>query len=136
MQCAAMSAARRVAEEMDVKIGEEVGYTVRFEDRSSPRTVLKYLTDVMLLREAMVDPLFLRYKVIIVDEVHDRSLATDLLISSILNRTLISRPDLKLVVMSAPYRFLTKGILEVRLSSKSLLVGSSIQWRSCTLENL
>ncbi|CAN6809656.1 unnamed protein product [Brassica oleracea] len=105
---AAMSAARRVAEEMDVKIGEEVGYTVRFEDRSSPRTVLKYLTDVMLLREAMVDPLFLRYKVIIVDEVHDRSLATDLLISSILNRTLISRPDLKLVVMSATLQVFNK----------------------------
>ncbi|CAN7010150.1 probable pre-mRNA-splicing factor ATP-dependent RNA helicase DEAH2 [Brassica rapa] len=104
---AAMTAARRVAEEMDVKLGEEVGYTVRFEDLSSPRTVLKYLTDVMLLREAMVDPLFLRYKVIIVDEVHDRSLATDLLIS-ILNRTLISRPDLKLVVMSATLQVFNK----------------------------
>ncbi|KAF8094266.1 hypothetical protein N665_0367s0049 [Sinapis alba] len=98
---AAMSAARRVAEEMDVKIGEEVGYTVRFEDRSSPRTVLKYLTDVMLVREAMVDPLFLRYKVIILDEVHGRSLATDLLVGILINRTLISRPDLKVVVMSA-----------------------------------
>ncbi|KAH0933945.1 hypothetical protein HID58_011062, partial [Brassica napus] len=69
---AAMTAARRVAEEMDVKLGEEVGYTVRFEDLSSPRTVLKYLTDVMLLKEAMVDPLFLRYKVIIVDEVFNK----------------------------------------------------------------
>ncbi|KAJ4898381.1 putative pre-mRNA-splicing factor ATP-dependent RNA helicase [Raphanus sativus] len=97
---AAISAARRVAEEMDVKIGEEVGYTVRFEDCSSSRTVLKYLTNDVLLREARADPLLARYKVIILDEVHDRSLATDLLVG-ILKRTLTSRPDFKLVVMSA-----------------------------------
>ncbi|KAB5527348.1 hypothetical protein DKX38_021195 [Salix brachista] len=54
---AAMSVSRRVAEEMDVAIGEEVGYSIRFEDCSSARTVLKYLTDGMLLREAMTDPL-------------------------------------------------------------------------------
>ena len=54
---AAMSVAKRVAEEMDVKIGEEVGYSIRFEECTSSKTIMKYATDGMLLREAMTDPL-------------------------------------------------------------------------------
>ncbi|XP_015968871.1 probable pre-mRNA-splicing factor ATP-dependent RNA helicase DEAH2 isoform X2 [Arachis duranensis] len=97
---AAMSVSRRVAEEMDVMIGEEVGYSIRFEDCSSSRTVLKYLTDGMLLREAMTDPLLEQYKVIILDEAHERTLATDVLFG-LIKEVLKNRDDLKLVVMSA-----------------------------------
>lgn len=58
---AALNVAKRVADEMDVEFGEEVGYTIRFEDFTSDRTVLKYMTDGMLLREAMGDPKLSRY---------------------------------------------------------------------------
>ncbi|GAB4841797.1 hypothetical protein Ancab_022521 [Ancistrocladus abbreviatus] len=96
---AAMSVSRGVAEEMDVSLGEEVGYSIRFEDCSSSRTVLKYLTDGMLLREAIADPLLERYRVIILDEAHERTLAMDVLFG-LLNEVLKNRPDLKLVFMS------------------------------------
>jgi pre-mRNA-splicing factor ATP-dependent RNA helicase DHX15/PRP43 len=62
---AAMSVAKRVAEELDVVLGEEVGYSIRFEDKSSQKTILKYLTDGMLLREAINDPFLEKYSVYI-----------------------------------------------------------------------
>ena len=95
-----MSVAKRVAEEMDVRLGDEVGYSIRFEDKSSPRTVLKYMTDGMLLREAMLDPMLQRYSVIILDEAHERTLNTDVLFG-IIKEILQKRKDLKLIVMSA-----------------------------------
>ena len=58
---AAMSVSKRVSEELDVELGEEVGYSIRFEDMTGTKTVLKYMTDGMLLREAMADPLLERY---------------------------------------------------------------------------
>jgi len=97
---AAMSIAQRVADEMDVKLGEQVGYTIRFEDVASDSTALKYMTDGMLLREAMADKRLDRYSVIVLDEAHERTLATDVLMG-LLKEVLMIRPDLKVVVMSA-----------------------------------
>lgn len=97
---AAMSVAQRVAQELDVKLGEEVGYSIRFEDMTSQKTILKYMTDGMLLREAMNDHDLKRYSTIILDEAHERTLATDILMG-LLKEVVIRRPDLKLIIMSA-----------------------------------
>lgn len=97
---AAMSVAQRVAEEMDVKLGEEVGYSIRFENKTSNKTILKYMTDGMLLREAMEDHDLKRYSCIILDEAHERTLATDILMG-LLKQLIQRRPDLKIIIMSA-----------------------------------
>jgi pre-mRNA-splicing factor ATP-dependent RNA helicase DHX15/PRP43 len=95
---AAMSVARRVSEELDVILGEEVGYSIRFEENYSAKTVIKYMTDGMLLREAISDPLLRKYNVIILDEAHERTLATDILFG-FMKEILPQRKDLKLIVM-------------------------------------
>ncbi|KEZ41840.1 Pre-mRNA-splicing factor ATP-dependent RNA helicase PRP43 [Scedosporium apiospermum] len=97
---AAMSVASRVADEMDVVLGEEVGYSIRFEDMTSSKTILKYMTDGMLLREAMHDHEMSRYSCIILDEAHERTLATDILMA-LLKQIAIRRPELKIIIMSA-----------------------------------
>ena len=95
-----MSVAQRVANEMDVTLGDEVGYSIRFEDVTSQKTILKYMTDGMLLREAMNDNNLNRYSTIILDEAHERTLATDTLMG-LLKEVAQRRPDLKIVIMSA-----------------------------------
>jgi pre-mRNA-splicing factor ATP-dependent RNA helicase DHX15/PRP43 len=97
---AAMSVSKRVAEEMDVPFGSGVGYTIRFEDNTTPKTFCKYLTDGMLLREAINDKMLSRYSAIILDEAHERTLATDILFG-LLKTVTEKRPDLKVIVMSA-----------------------------------
>lgn len=74
-----MSVAKRVAEEMGVQLGDEVGYAIRFEDCTGPNTVIKYMTDGMLLREALIDKDMSQYSVIMLDEAHERTINTDVL---------------------------------------------------------
>ena len=76
---AAMSVANRLAEEVGCRLGQEVGYTIRFEDCTSPETRIKYMTDGMLQRECLVDPDVSQYSVIMLDEAHERTIATDVL---------------------------------------------------------
>ncbi|KDR75659.1 hypothetical protein GALMADRAFT_121825 [Galerina marginata CBS 339.88] len=115
---AAMSVAKRVADELDgaslqlsnpflllkapiVQLGRQVGYSIRFEDMTEPGTTfLKYMTDGMLLREAMNDPSLERYSTIILDEAHERTLATDILMG-LLKGIAKKRKDLKIIIMSA-----------------------------------
>uniref|UniRef100_A0A8C0YDD6 RNA helicase n=1 Tax=Cyprinus carpio carpio TaxID=630221 RepID=A0A8C0YDD6_CYPCA len=97
---AAMSVAARVAQEMSVKLGNEVGYSIRFEDCTSERTILKYMTDGMLLREFLTEPDLASYSVIIIDEAHERTLHTDILFGLIKDIARF-RPDLKVLVASA-----------------------------------
>ncbi|XP_010460316.1 PREDICTED: pre-mRNA-splicing factor ATP-dependent RNA helicase DEAH10 [Camelina sativa] len=78
---AAVTVAKRVAEECEVQLGQKVGYSIRFDDTTSNVTRLKYMTDGLLLREALLDPHLSRYSVIIVDEAHDRSVHTDVLLA-------------------------------------------------------
>lgn len=95
-----MSVAKRVCEEMGCSMGEQVGYKIRFEDRTSSATVLKYMTDAMLLMECLVDASLPQYSCIILDEAHERTISTDVLFG-LLKDTLKLRKDLKLIVTSA-----------------------------------
>jgi ATP-dependent RNA helicase DHX8/PRP22 len=97
---AAMSVAKRVSEEYGCRLGQEVGYTIRFEDCTNPETTIKYMTDGMLLRECLIDPDLLHYAVIMLDEAHERTIHTDVLFG-LLKVAIKKRPDLKLIVTSA-----------------------------------
>lgn len=97
---AAVSVAKRVAEEAGCRLGAEVGYTIRFEDCTSPKTRIKYMTDGMLQREALLDPDMSQYSVIMLDEAHERTIATDVLFA-LLKKAAKRRPDLRLIITSA-----------------------------------
>ncbi|XP_074645690.1 pre-mRNA-splicing factor ATP-dependent RNA helicase PRP16-like [Tubulanus polymorphus] len=109
---AAMSVAKRVSEEMNVTLGEEVGYAIRFEDCTSEKTRIKYMTDGILLRESLRESDLDNYSAIIMDEAHERSLNTDVLFgllrevfthsdSTIDSSIVARRHDMKLIVTSA-----------------------------------
>jgi len=97
---AAMSVAARVAEEMGKRLGNEVGYAIRFEDNTSEKTVLKYMTDGMLLRELLTDPELSQYSALMIDEAHERTVSTDIA-CGLLKDITRARPDLKLLISSA-----------------------------------
>ncbi|XP_037715345.1 ATP-dependent RNA helicase DHX8 [Drosophila subpulchrella] len=97
---AAMSVAKRVAEEYGCRLGQEVGYTIRFEDCTSPETIVKYMTDGMLLRECLMEAELKSYSVIMLDEAHERTIHTDVLFG-LLKTAVQKRPELKLIVTSA-----------------------------------
>uniref|UniRef100_A0A673J7X7 RNA helicase n=1 Tax=Sinocyclocheilus rhinocerous TaxID=307959 RepID=A0A673J7X7_9TELE len=97
---AAMSVAKRVSEEMNSNLGEEVGYAIRFEDCTSEKTVIKYMTDGILLRESLRESDLDHYSAVIMDEAHERSLNTDVLFG-LLREVVSRRSDLKLIVTSA-----------------------------------
>jgi pre-mRNA-splicing factor ATP-dependent RNA helicase DHX16 len=97
---AAMSVAARVAHERGSRLGQEVGYSVRFEDCTSDKTVLKYMTDGMLLREFLSEPDLASYSVMMVDEAHERTLSTDVLFGLVKDVARF-RPDLRLLISSA-----------------------------------
>jgi len=97
---AAMSVAKRVAEEMEVKLGGTVGYAIRFEDCTSKDTTIKYMTEGVLLRECLTEPDLDKYSCIIMDEAHERALNTDILMG-LFKHVLARRRDLKLIVTSA-----------------------------------
>ncbi|MCD7461004.1 hypothetical protein HAX54_044983 [Datura stramonium] len=97
---AAMSVAKRVSEEMETELGDKVGYAIRFEDATGPSTVIKYMTDGVLLRKTLKDPDLEKYSIIVMDEAHERSLNTDVLFG-ILKKVVARRRDLKLIITSA-----------------------------------
>ena len=97
---AAISVAQRVSDERRGTIGGEVGYTVRFDDKSSSRTKIKFMTDGILVRECLSDRSLSNYSIIMLDEAHERSLNTDILFG-LLKGACKLRPDLKLIITSA-----------------------------------
>jgi ATP-dependent helicase HrpB len=98
---AAISAAHRIAEEQGWRVGEEVGYQVRFESQSSSSTRILFLTEALLLRKLRSDPELLSVDAIVLDEFHERSVHVDLALASLKELQELSRPDLKIIVMSA-----------------------------------
>ncbi|KAG7360854.1 ATP-dependent helicase HrpA [Nitzschia inconspicua] len=97
---AAVSVAKRVAEEYGCALGEQVGYSIRFEDVTSSDTIIKYMTDGMLMREYLADNDLKRYAALMLDEAHERTIHTDVLFG-LLKDLCRRRPDLKIIVTSA-----------------------------------
>lgn len=96
-----VTVAQRVAQERGTAVGDLVGYSIQFDNQcSEERTRIKYMTDGILIREMMVDPLLRRYSVIMIDEAHERSVNTDIILG-LLKKILRKRPELRLIVSSA-----------------------------------
>jgi len=96
----AVSVAKRVADELGVNLGDEVGYVIRFEDCTSSKTRIQFVTDGTMLRQCLDHPNLEPYSVVVLDEAHERGLQTDILFG-ILNRAMAARPELKVIITSA-----------------------------------
>ena len=97
---AAITVAHRVADERNIPLGDEVGYAVRFDDCTSSKTRIKFMTDGILVRECLTSPTLSQYQVIMLDEAHERSINTDILFG-LVKAACRQRPDLKVIVTSA-----------------------------------
>lgn len=98
---AAVSMAMRLCYEREAKLAEEIGYTIRFDDKTSSKTRLKYVTDGIFVRECIHDPFLFKYQVVILDEAHERSLYTDILFALIKKAVEYRKGTLKLIITSA-----------------------------------
>ncbi len=119
---AARSVADRIAEELGTTLGEIVGYQVRFTDTSSERTLVKVMTDGILLAQIQRDPDLLAYDTLIIDEAHERSLNIDVLLGYLTN-LLPRRPDLKVIITSAT--------IDSERFAQALRPGGPIRGRRC-----
>ncbi|CUA74694.1 ATP-dependent RNA helicase DHX8/PRP22 [Rhizoctonia solani] len=127
-QVAAMSVAKRVA--------EEVGYTIRFEDCTSPETKIKYTTDGMLQRGCLVDPNMGAYSVLILDEAHERTIATDVLFG-LLKTSAKERPDLKIIVTSATLKCRKSKIFDpAPPGARKVVIAMNIVKTSITIDGI
>lgn len=97
---AAITVAERVADERHGRVGDEVGYRVRFDDSTSDKSTIVFMTDGILVRECINDPNLARYQVIMLDEAHERSINTDILFG-LVKSACRNRPDLKVIITSA-----------------------------------
>ncbi len=98
---ATIQMAKRVSEEQGTRVGDRVGYAIRFDEKSSAETEIKYVTDGILLRECLSDRKLGRYDVVILDEAHERSLFTDVLFTLVKEAVVARAGALRLVVTSA-----------------------------------
>ncbi|CAG9312256.1 unnamed protein product [Blepharisma stoltei] len=97
---AAISVAKRVAYERQSEIGSLIGYSVRFENKTSENTKIKFLTDGMLIRESLIDPILRNYSFLIIDEAHERTTNTDIILG-LIRELITQRNDIKVIIMSA-----------------------------------
>jgi ATP-dependent RNA helicase DHX8/PRP22 len=98
---AAVSMAMRLCYERTQELGQQIGYTIRFDDKTSSATRLKYVTDGIFVRECINDPYLFKYQIVILDEAHERSLYTDILFALIKKAVEYRKGTLKLIITSA-----------------------------------
>ena len=98
---AAVSMAERVSKERGSTMGTDVGYTIRFDDKTSSKTKLRYITDGIFVRQCVADPYLFKYHVVILDQAHERSLYTDILFALLKKAVIYRKGTLKLLITSA-----------------------------------